>query len=149
MFVPVFQDKFQVEVDGKTLQGNSFRAALCSLLGQALDQSPPFERLNNTADYWLQLGYWLAEKGYELEVVPKTCPPVGYSVANGIDQYGRRHSVVCFGGAVAHDPNPSGDSNLQVDYYLVLLPVNRDIVGTDTVSYYDEDHDEGYYHDDF
>lgn len=100
-------------------RGNCFAAALASLLDLPLWMVPPFEDMFDRSDWRERVDQWLARMfkqqlvrtdGHAVEAMPE------FYIASGLSPRGVRHSVIYSGGALAHDPHPSGGGIHAVDW---------------------------------
>jgi hypothetical protein len=108
--------------------GNCFAACLASLLDLPLWMVPPFEEMFGRgagqwqwrAEEWLERLFRLdlvTTGGHVADRLPE------YYIANGPSPRGVKHSVIYQGGAIVHDPHPSGAGITEVEftYHLELL----------------------------
>jgi hypothetical protein len=107
--------------------GNCYAACLASLLDLPLWMVPPFEDMfGRGGEYHKRTQEWLGRMfGLQLEDTDDLCSaelPEFY-MASGPGARGVHHAVIYSGGKLVHDPHPSGDGILSVEWCWYLKPV--------------------------
>jgi len=122
---PIFQTKF-TSLDGK-IRGNCMRACLASMLEIDIDSIPAIEDMSNE-EWFGEFCKWLDSVGLEYEGMKNN--PTSFDLDNyeGIDGYmmvgGKSprqhvkagHGVVFNKSEFVHDPHPSNEGILSIDY---------------------------------
>lgn len=121
---PVKQSKLYCE-DG-IHNGNCYAACLASLLELPLWMVPPFEDMFARTVWMKRTEEWLGRmfglrlaraNGHPVEDLPE------FYIASGPAPRGVHHSVIYRRGELAHDPHPSGEGVLEVEWCWHLVPV--------------------------
>ncbi len=99
--------------------GNCLAACLASLLDLPLWMVPPFEDMFNRSDWRDRIDEW-ATRMFGLVLVRTDGHPIAelpeFYIASGLSPRGVRHSVIYSGGALVHDPHPSGAGIASVEW---------------------------------
>jgi hypothetical protein len=99
--------------------GNCYAACLASLLDLPLWMVPPFEDMFGRSDWHRRSQEWL-ERMFGMELVrteghaPGSLPD--YYIASGLSSRGVRHSVIYGDGQLIHDPHPSREGIVAVEW---------------------------------
>lgn len=99
--------------------GDCYAACLASLLELPLWMVPPFEQMFGRGDWRERTNVWL-ERLFGSELVrtdghnPQHLPR--FYIASGPASRGVHHSVIYEGGALVHDPHPSREGLLTVEW---------------------------------
>lgn len=121
----VFQTKFSTP-DGK-VRGNCMRACLASMVEVDIDSIPAIEDMSNE-EWFVRFNIWLESVGLEYEGMKNNPSNEDLGNYEGIDGYimvgGKSprpyvkagHGVVFFGSKMVHDPHPSNDGILSIDF---------------------------------
>jgi hypothetical protein len=114
----------QTKFHTKKAKGNCMAAAFASILNLPLESIPQFEKM--ARDEWQEsLFRWLHRIGYDMEVWHEDESPKGYAIANGPSSRGVGHSVIYKDGKLAHDPHPSGDGLVRVEYFWIVYRLSK------------------------
>lgn len=121
--IPVDQTILSSESD----KGNCLAACVASILEVPLETVPNF--IEETS-WFSSLRKFLLQHGYHLfELTPNYSLPVFHLMIGpgprSRDGKPIHHSVVGKGGVIVHDPHPSKSGLLEVEYFLVFLPVDQ------------------------
>jgi hypothetical protein len=127
---PVFQDKFRTA----TSRGNCFSACVASILELELKDVPNWVEIGEQSDQPWRILFetWCAKNGIgvvDINWVGKEIPDIyteAFMIANGIgtrlfESELIRHSVVCQGKHVVHDPHPDGGGLTRIDGFTILF----------------------------
>lgn len=99
--------------------GNCYAACLASLLNVPLWMVPPFEDMFARVGWRARVQEWL-RRLFDLEQArieghnPAALPE--FYIANGLSKRGVHHSVIYSAGELVHDPHPSGDGIVDVEW---------------------------------
>ena len=126
--LPITQTKVVVRnsKDEIVIRGNCYAAAIASLLEIPITEVPNVETLFHIeGQLWLDVMLkFLESKGYKLQT--KSVTEDGYYyIASGDSPRGVKHSVIYFNGKMVHDPHPTREGLLSIDYYERLMPITR------------------------
>lgn len=101
---PLHQTKFG------TPEGNCIAACVASIMEKPLSEVPNFI-MPKFEEWQDRLDEWLAQFGLSSVCVSSEAMPGAYSIACGVSPRDKSidHCVVWRGGAMIHDPHPSGD----------------------------------------
>jgi len=103
-------------------------------IGLDPDDCPPFEKffdVKHPDSYFYEdcVRIWFERLGYILEKTTKDPLPKlnehTFYFAIGPSQRGVKHMVIWQNGKIYHDPHPSNDGLLSVDYWEYLIPIER------------------------
>lgn len=103
-------------------------ACYASLLDLPLWMVPPFEDMFARAEWRDRVDAWLLRMfglelrrtdGHQVDQLPE------YYIGSGLSPRGVRHSVIYRAGDLVHDPHPSGDGILAVEWTWHLVPAER------------------------
>lgn len=106
--------------------GNCLAACLASLLELPLWMVPPFEDMFGRNEWRARISEWL-KLVHDMEMVrtdghqPEGLPE--FYVTCGMSSRGVGHAVIYSAGALVHDPHPSGDGVVKVDWTWHLAPI--------------------------
>lgn len=122
---PVKQSKLYAK-DG-IHNGNCYAACLASLLDIPLWMVPPFEDMfGRGGEYRVRTQDWLRRmfglrlqetSGHRVDELPE------FYIASGLGKRGVHHSVIYSAGKLAHDPHPSDDGIIDVEWCWHLVPL--------------------------
>jgi len=122
--IPVNQTKLYQANSGH--HGNCRAACLASLLELELFMVPPFEDMPafySSQDLWLKriFNLELVERrgDYDMSVLPE------FYIANGLSSRNVLHSVIYSNGVLIHDPHPSKEGILSVEWVNYLRPIAK------------------------
>jgi hypothetical protein len=108
--------------------GDCFAACLASLLDLPLWMVPPFDQMFGRVDWRIRIDEWLGRMhgmalirtpAHIIELLPE------FYIACGPGKRGVNHSVIYRQGALAHDPHPSNDGILEVEWTWHLEPLKE------------------------
>lgn len=109
---PVTQNIFINDPQGRL--GNCLQACIASICEVELEQVPHF--VEDYEDWFAEMCNWLHEKGYSFEDAPDINKTDEYVLVFGPSPRGRAHAVIYKHGVLAHDPHPSRDGVLEVEW---------------------------------
>lgn len=112
--IPVYQTQFG------SPKGNCFMACIASILEIPLRECPDLSA-DSVTDWNETTDKWLAARGLKrIEHEADDAPPEGYALANGPSTRGLLHSCVAWNGKIIHDPHPSGEGLLAIEWYTTI-----------------------------
>lgn len=118
--IPVMQNRFYDKDRG--LRGNCMQAAMASILDLKLDQVPDF--FEGPKGFWTNVMQFLEARGLMLFEPGKQFVPDCFYLAHGLSSRGVHHTVVHRGGKLIHDPHPSGEGIIAVEWISMLIPID-------------------------
>ena len=127
--IPIDQTVLRLPTDPSGPPGNCFAACIASILEIPIDQIPQpnsddVENWGRDGGYWERLAKWLRSIGWHLLDCAQPWPwstameadyEGCYWIASGPGPRGSKHSVVCCGWQIAHDPHPSRAGLMEID----------------------------------
>ena len=103
-------------------RGNCLAAALASIFELRIEHVPAFEEMPKQ-DWRNSLKEWLYGMGVGLLESQEPVEIEDYYIAVGISPRNIRHCVVCKAGEIVHDPHPSREGILGIDYTWSFYPL--------------------------